>query len=131
MRHGDGSPVEKLSFAFTEVQNFHLSIMREAAERFDIDGVNMAFVRLNQALGETEQPLLDAYQAQYGDAHRTDEKIKKSRRDSLFSSCVMPAKSWIRLAKRKVNGWNCQPGSGIGKVAAPLIHPSLTLTTGR
>jgi hypothetical protein len=41
----DGTPVEKASYAFPEVRAFMLSLIREAARRFDVDGVNLCFVR--------------------------------------------------------------------------------------
>jgi len=126
MRHGDGSPVEKLSFAFTEVQNFHLSIMREAAERFDIDGVNMAFVRLNQAFGETEQPLLDAFQARYGDAPRTDEKMKKVK-EGFFIQFMRDARNILDQVGQKkgkrleLSAW-VWPWEGGGPTYSPIFN---------
>ena len=73
IRHRDGSPVEKLSFAYPEVRDFQLAIMREATERFDLDGVNIAFVRLNLCMG-WEKPVVDAIRAQYGDVEPTEEQ---------------------------------------------------------
>ena len=126
MRHADGSPVEKLSFAFPEVRNFHLSIMREAAERFDIDGVNIAFVRLNQAFGESEKPLLDAFRAKYGDVPRTDDKMKKVK-EGFFIQFMRDARKVLDKVGRKkgkrleLSAW-VWPWEGPGPAYSPIFN---------
>lgn len=126
MRHGDGSPIEKLSFAFPEVRNFHLSIMREAAERFDIDGVNMAFVRLNQAFGDSEQPLLDAFQDRYGDDPRTDAKMDKVK-EGFFIQFMRDARNILdRIGRKKgkrleLSAW-VWPWEGGGPTYSPIFN---------
>ena len=60
----DGVPITRMSYAFPGVQNFVISLLREVAER-GADGVNLTYVRgLPCVL--YEQPLVDAFQRQYG-----------------------------------------------------------------
>ncbi len=61
----DGTIVEKASYAFPQVQEFMLAIIREALGEIDADGVNLCFVRGPHFLGY-EQPVRDAFRAQYG-----------------------------------------------------------------
>ena len=83
IRKQDGlSPINKLSFAYQEVRDFHLSILREAAERFDIDGVTIAFVQLNKCIG-WEPPVQDAFRAKYGDVPQTENTMQKVRAEFL------------------------------------------------
>jgi hypothetical protein len=60
-----GRPVEKASYAFPEVRQFMLSMIREAAETFAVDGVSLGFVRGPEFMGY-EQPVLDDFRAAYG-----------------------------------------------------------------
>jgi len=88
IRHASGSPVEKLSWAYPEVRGFTLSLIREIAERFDIDGVNIAFVRLNLCMG-WEKPVADAFRAKgYTDklhnVGANDPRIRKIRAEFLL-----------------------------------------------
>jgi hypothetical protein len=68
----DGTPVEKASYAFPEVRAFMLSLIREAARKFDVDGINLCFVRGPHFVAY-EQPVLDDFQQEYGeDAREVD-----------------------------------------------------------
>lgn len=67
--HRDGSVVEKASYAFAEVQDFQIALVREALGKIDADGVNLCFVRGPHFL-LYEQPVLDAFQAQFGEDAR-------------------------------------------------------------
>ena len=58
------TPVEKWSYAFPQVRDFMLSIIREAAQRFDVDGVCIAFVRGPFFMG-CEKPVADAFRAKH------------------------------------------------------------------
>lgn len=59
-----GKAGQRLSFAFPEVREFKLSILREAAQQ-DIDGINLDFQRHPVFFG-FEKPMADAFQAKYG-----------------------------------------------------------------
>ena len=61
----DGTAVEKASYAFPEVRQFMLSLIRESVERFDADGINLCFVRGPHFL-LYEKPVLDAFRSKYG-----------------------------------------------------------------
>jgi hypothetical protein len=65
----DGTPVEKASYAFPEVRNLMLSIIREATETFDVDGVNLCFIRGPEFMAY-EQPVLDDFRKEYGEDGR-------------------------------------------------------------
>jgi hypothetical protein len=78
----DGTPIEKVSYAFPEVQKLVLSIIREAAEMFDVDGVSLGFVRGAEFTGY-EQPVLDDFRKEYGEDARKvgfgDPRMRKIR----------------------------------------------------
>jgi hypothetical protein len=65
----DGTVVEKASFAFPEVRERTLALIREATERFDVDGVNLCFIR-KPPFALYEKPVLDAFRAKYGEDAR-------------------------------------------------------------
>ena len=68
----DGTVLEKASYAFDEVQQFMLSLIREATQRIDADGINLCFVRGPHFL-LYENPVLDAFRKEYGaDAREVD-----------------------------------------------------------
>ncbi|MAE66109.1 MAG: hypothetical protein CMJ18_17700 [Phycisphaeraceae bacterium] len=41
----DGTPVEKASYAYPEVRAYMLSLIREVIEDYEVDGVNLGFIR--------------------------------------------------------------------------------------
>ena len=88
IRLANGDPVEKLSYAYPETRAFTLSIIREATEMFDADGVSICFVRMNLCMG-WEPPVLAAFRAEgYQDKPRnvgaTDSRIRKIRSEFLM-----------------------------------------------
>ena len=64
-----GTPVQKASYAFPEVRNLVVSIIREATETFDVDGVNLCFIRSPEFMAY-EQPVLDDFRKEYGEDGR-------------------------------------------------------------
>ena len=68
----DGTLVEKASYAFAEVRAFMHSLIREATSRFDVDGINLCFVRGPRFVAY-EQPVLDDFQREYGEDAREVE----------------------------------------------------------
>jgi hypothetical protein len=70
----DGTVVEKASFAFPVVRKFMLSLIREATGRFDVDGINLCFVRGPHYMAY-EKPVIDAFKSKYGeDVRKVDPK---------------------------------------------------------
>ena len=69
----DGTPVEYASYAFPEVRELMLSIIREAGEKFDIDGANLCFVR-GTKYAMYEKPVLDDFQDEYREDARNVEQ---------------------------------------------------------
>ncbi|MCX6952920.1 MAG: family 10 glycosylhydrolase [Verrucomicrobia bacterium] len=63
LRDARGKTLTKLSFAFAEVRDFKLRILREVAQR-DIDGINLDFQRHPDFFGH-EAPMAAAFQARY------------------------------------------------------------------
>jgi len=61
----DGTVVEKASYAFPQVREFVHAMIREAATKFEVDGINLCFVRGPHFIGY-EKPIRDALLAQYG-----------------------------------------------------------------
>jgi len=78
----DGAPVEKASYAFPEVRNLMLSIIREAVEKFDVDGINLCFTR-GPSFTSYEQPVLDDFRKEYKEDGRKvdsgDERMRSIR----------------------------------------------------
>lgn len=68
----DGTLVEKASYAFPEVQQFMLSLIREATQTFDADGINLCFVRGPHFL-RYETPVLDAFRVKHDEDARNVE----------------------------------------------------------
>jgi hypothetical protein len=64
IRGPKGQDLTKLSYAFAEVRQFRLRILREVVQR-DVDGVNLDYLRHPPFLGY-EEPLQKAFQAKYG-----------------------------------------------------------------
>ena len=60
----DGTLVSKASYAYPQVQKLMLGLIREAAQAFDADGINLCFVRGPHFL-QYEQPVAAAFQAKY------------------------------------------------------------------
>lgn len=69
VRGKKGEDQTKLSYAFPQVREFKLGILREAAAR-DIDGINLDFLRHPDFFGY-EEPLLKAFMDKYGQDPRT------------------------------------------------------------
>ena len=65
----DGTPVEKASYAFPETRELMLSLIREAAERLDVDGVSLCFTRGPEYV-RFEKPVIDDFKKRYGDDPR-------------------------------------------------------------
>jgi len=63
---GDGTPVEKASYAYPEVREFMLSMIAEATERFDVDGVSLGFIRGPQYM-QYEEPVLQDFRERFGE----------------------------------------------------------------
>ncbi|MBM3477455.1 MAG: hypothetical protein FJX75_29650 [Armatimonadetes bacterium] len=66
MALADGTRVEKASYAYPPVRAFMLSLIEEAAKRFDVDGVCLCFVRGPEFLGY-DPPVLEAFRLRYGE----------------------------------------------------------------
>ena len=60
----DGTPIQSGSYAFPEVRKLVVSIICETAETFDIDGVNLCFIRGPEFIAY-EQPVLDDFRREY------------------------------------------------------------------
>ena len=130
IRHADGSPVEKLSWAYPEVRGFTLSLIREIAERFDIDGVNIAFVRLNLCMG-WEKPVLDAFRAKgFNDNPKNvgenDSRIRKVRAEFLLQFMRDARKLLDEVGEKKekrlgLSAWAWADSSG-PCAWSPLFH---------
>lgn len=85
VRGKKGEDQTKLSYAFPEVRQFKLGILREAAER-DIDGINLDFLRHPNFFGY-EEPLVKAFKDKYGQDPRelaaTDPRWLQLRADIM------------------------------------------------
>ena len=66
----NGVAVSKASYAFPQTRQFMLSLIREATERFDVDGVQLCFIRGPEYIGY-EQPVVDDFKKKYGEDPRS------------------------------------------------------------
>lgn len=64
----EGASIQKASYAFPAVRSFMLSIIKEATELFDVDGVTLCFTRGPEFM-QYEQPVLDDYRRAYQQRH--------------------------------------------------------------
>jgi hypothetical protein len=98
----EGAIVEKASYAFPEVQQFTLSLMREALGKVNADGANLCFARGPHFL-LYEQPVLDAFRARFGedarDAEPTDPRLLQVRA-TIMTGFVRQARALLDEAGR-------------------------------
>lgn len=76
----DGTPIEKASYAYPQVREYMLSIIREVAEGYDIDGVNLCFIRGPHFVGYEDIVIKD-FKAKHGiDPRDLDENDIRAQR---------------------------------------------------
>ena len=77
-----GSPIEKASYAFPEVRVFMASLVEEVVTSFEVDGVNLCFIR-GPLFTQYEQPVINDFRASFGedprDVDRDDPRLHQSR----------------------------------------------------
>ena len=77
-----GAPIEKASYAFPEVRAFMVSLIEEVVTSFEVDGVNLCFIR-GPLFTQYEQPVLDDFQATFGEDPRgvglDDPRLHRTR----------------------------------------------------
>jgi len=100
----DGVPLEKASYAFPEVRTFMLNIISEVLERFDVDGVNLCFIR-GPAYMMYEEPVLAEFREEYGvDGREVDAEDPRMHavRCKLLTPFVRQTRALVdRMAERK------------------------------
>lgn len=97
-----GEDRTKLSYAFPEVREFRLGILREVAER-DIDGINLDFLRHPDFFG-FEAPMLAAFAAKYGGDARPAEAADprwQSLRAEIMTGFVRDVRKLLDDAGRR------------------------------
>ena len=101
--HMDGTPMEKASYAFPEVREFMLSLIREVIEDYEVDGVNLSFIRGPHYAGY-EDIVVDDFQRQYGlDIRTLDENDIRAQqhRASYVTELVRQARQLTDEVGRK------------------------------
>jgi hypothetical protein len=82
----DGTVVAKSSYAYPQVQNFMLEIVRDAVAKIDVDGINLCFVR-GPHLIQFEEPVALAYKKKYGksilDVPADDQSVLQCRAEFM------------------------------------------------
>ena len=69
-----GQPSPRISYTFPETQRFVLSVLREIAGTFPVDGISLQFNRRLPVV-EYEPPLVEGFKAEYGeDPFQLDER---------------------------------------------------------
>jgi hypothetical protein len=100
----DGTIVDKASYAFPEVRRFMLSLIEEAVEKFDVDGINLCFVRGPKFL-VYEKPILDAFKEKYGmDARKvkpTDRRLWEIRAGFMTDFVRKAREILARIGRKK------------------------------
>jgi hypothetical protein len=100
----DGTPVEKASYAFPEVRKQMVSIIQEATETFDVDGVNLCFIRGPEFMAY-ERPVLDDFRTEYGEDGRKvgfDDPRMRTIRCRYLNAFVQDVRKTLdEVGKRK------------------------------
>jgi hypothetical protein len=122
-RTAGGIDQTRLSFAYPEVREFKLSILREAVER-DIDGINLDFLR-HPTFFSFEEAMLTAFEKEYGedgqkvaaDDSRWEllrgrfmtEFVRETRRilDAAGEKKGKQLGLSVRIDWQKFRGWGC------------------------
>ena len=112
----DGTPIEKASYAYPQVRDYMLSLIREVAENYDIDGVNLGFIRGPQFVGYEDIVIKD-FKAKYGiDPRELDENdIRAQRHRASYLT------EFIRSARKIVDEVGKKKGKKIELSAAVYI----------
>ena len=69
----EGRNVPRMSYAYREVQDFVLSVLREVATKYDIEGISLLYNRRPPYV-DHEQPLIDGFKAAHGEDPRRLEE---------------------------------------------------------
>ena len=70
----NGNPTPRIAFSYPEVREYVVSLFREMAEEYPIDGVSPLYCR-RPPLVEYEAPLVEGFKAEYGrDPRELDER---------------------------------------------------------
>lgn len=115
----DGTPLEKASYAYPEVREYMLSLIREVAENYDIDGVNLGFVRGPHFVGYEDIVIKD-FKSEYGiDPRELDENDIRAQkhRASYVTEFVRSARQLVsEVGKKKGKKIELSAVVYIGKV---------------
>ncbi len=100
----DGTPVEKASYAYPGVRQFMLDLIREVIEDYEVDGVNLGFIRGPHFSGYEEIAIRD-FEAVHGVDPRTiDENDPRAQRlrAGYLNNFVRAARALVdEVGKRK------------------------------
>ena len=73
----NGEPTPRIAFSYPEVREYVVSLFREMAEEYPIDGVSPLYCR-RPPLVEYEAPLVEGFKAEYGrDPRELDERDRE------------------------------------------------------
>ena len=76
----DGTPFEKASYAYPEVRDFMIGMIEEVSSTYDVNGVNLGFIRGPHFVGY-ETPVVEAFQRAHGiDPRELDENDERAQR---------------------------------------------------
>ena len=97
MALADGTRVEKASYAYPSVRAFVLSLIQEATELFNVDGICLGFVRGPEFLGY-DPPVLEGFRLRYGEdgaAVGLDDPRMRSVRGEFMTRFVRDVRSVV------------------------------------
>ena len=117
----DGTAVEKASYAYPEVRQYMLSLIREVAQNYDIDGVNLCFIRGMQFVGYEDIVIKD-FKAKYGiDPRELDENdIRAQRHRATYLT------EFVRSARKLVDEIGAAKGKKI-ELSAGVLNGEVDL----
>jgi len=100
----NGMPIQTASYAFPEVRKHVVSIVREVAEDFDIDGVNLCFIRGPEFMAY-EKPVLDDFRKEFNTEGRNvayDDPRMRTIRCRYLNTFVRDVRKTLdEVGKRK------------------------------
>ena len=97
IKREDGIHETALDYSFPEVRRYRLAILTELAEEYDIDGVELDFVRWGKHFARNEAPFKTSIMTEFvGQVrHALDKAAKRRGRDRLTLGVQVPASLYL------------------------------------
>lgn len=112
----DGRKITRMSYAFPEVRNWLLFILREVAE-YGIDGIDLCFVRGAPFL-LYEEPLIRGFKQKYG----TDPRELEDRNEKWLYYRAQYMTNFVRTVRREIDKISKQSHRNRLRLSTHVLH---------